>query len=45
MFKIFSSDPAHDPINKQAPATEIKKRLVICVPAVATSEHIFVMVN
>lgn len=25
MFKIFSSDPVHDPINKEAPATEIKK--------------------
>lgn len=25
MFKIFSNDPVHDPINKQAPATEIKK--------------------
>ena len=25
MFKIFSSNPVHDPINKQAPATEIKK--------------------
>ena len=25
MFKIFSSDPVHDPIKKQAPATEIKK--------------------
>ncbi|MDP3620324.1 MAG: molybdopterin oxidoreductase family protein [Polynucleobacter sp.] len=25
MFKIFSKDPLHDPIHKQAPATEIKK--------------------
>jgi len=25
MFKIFSSDPVHDPIKKQASATEIKK--------------------
>lgn len=25
MFKIFSKDPIHDPIHKQAPATEIKK--------------------
>lgn len=25
MFKIFSNDPVHDPIHKQAPATEIKK--------------------
>jgi anaerobic selenocysteine-containing dehydrogenase len=25
MFKIFSNDPVHDPISKQAPATEIKK--------------------
>jgi anaerobic selenocysteine-containing dehydrogenase len=25
MFKIFSSDPVHDSINKEAPATEIKK--------------------
>jgi len=25
MFKIFSTNPVHDPVNKQAPATEIKK--------------------
>ena len=25
MFKLFSNDPVHDPIQKQGPATEIKK--------------------